>query len=384
MEIMSAKTAKLHLDPNEETVMITGVTGQDGSHMADLLLRTTTHNIVGGARRLAVDNHKNIQHLEGNPRFNIVNFDLSDTHAIDQILQEVRPSYFINLAAQTFVKASWDFPVQTWEVNTTGVLHILEAIRQYVPSCRFYNAGSSEEFGDVVYSPQDEKHPMRPRSPYAASKAGARQIVKVYRESYNLFAIQSWLFNHEGTRRGKEFVSRKITSNVVRIYQEIKAGLGSPIMPLELGNLSAKRDWSDAEDLVPAIWLMVNNSEPAEYVVSSGENHSIREFVEFAFEGVGIKGRWVGEGENEQFVTNIYEGVDTVLVRVNPAFYRPAEVADLLGDSSKIRRELNWRPQTDFQHLVAKMVHCDMAEAGLSEDFFNLHVKIGVKKSAKS
>ena len=186
---MSADIAKLKLDRSEKTVMITGVSGQDGSLMADLLLQTTTHNIIGGARRLAVHNHDNFSHLEGIPRFSLVNFDLTDIHSIDKLIRELRPDYFINLAAQTFVKSSWDFPVQTWETNTTGVLHILEAIRQHCPNCRFYNAGSSEEFGNVEYSPQDENHPMRPRSPYGASKVGARQLVKVYRESYNLFAI---------------------------------------------------------------------------------------------------------------------------------------------------------------------------------------------------
>lgn len=381
MQIMSADAAKLKLDRSEQTVFVTGVTGQDGSLMVDYLLQNTTHNIVGGARRLAVHNHQNINHVRGNSRFQLVNFDLTDTHSIDKLILEIRPDFFINLAAQTFVKSSWDFPVQTWECNTTGVLHILEALRHHQPACRFYNAGSSEEFGNVEYSPQDELHPLRPRSPYGASKAAARQIVKVYRESYNLFAIQSWLFNHEGPRRGKEFVTRKISFKVVDLYKALKSPTKDPIVPLELGNLDAMRDWSDAEDCVQAIWLMLNNGSPKEYVVSSGESHCIREFVELAFEGVGIKGKWVGCGVNEtyQYVSGPVppETIEGTLVRINPEFYRPAEVEHLCGNSSKIRSELGWKPQTDFAHLVAKMVAADMKAAGLGQDFFNIHVRVG-------
>lgn len=757
MEIMSAEIANLSLDKSKQTVFVSGVSGQDGSIMSDYLLKTTDYNIIGGARRLAVHNHENIKHLDGNPRFQLVNFDLTDTHSIDKLIRELCPDYFINLAAQTFVKSSWDFPVQTWETNTTGVLHILEAIRQYCPKCRFYNAGchdldtrvmtpnglkyytemkigdlvycintetrdlelkpikkifeydfngnlmefkngglrvtpnhtmlyktkrgkilskkaidfislsdvkyptnnpykgeflkenvdlsefipiqkkkgnhkygkhisfinsydlmyliglyigdgscrimnkikkvkclfgersrndfgqfashpenletefdaeykcpqcildipasdecfpkvvsvlkrngikwslhgtcditfhqwglnpyfsecghsastkriprwifnldssyqlkvlegirdsdgdkrniiyttsaqlqqdllelhircgimptfrqrpprmstlkdgriiegkfperlvhglkentgyqrgkwknipyvgkvwcfevennhnflverngkltfsgnSSEEFGDVLYVPQDEKHPLRPRSPYAASKAASRQLVKVYRESYDIFAIQSWLFNHEGPRRGKEFVTRKISSKVVETYKAIKNGF-SPIPPIELGRLDARRDWSDAEDCVRAIWLMLNNTSPEEYVVATGESHCIREFVELAFEGVGIKGEWRGEDINETFhyVSGLVpkETIEGTLVRVNPAFYRPAEVVHLRGNSMKIRTELNWSPHIDFPHLVAKMVKHDMDLQGLGTDFFNLHVKVG-------
>jgi len=369
MQIMSATDVKSKLNRSEPTVFVTGVSGQDGSLMVDYLLKTTTYNIVGGARRLAVHNHVNINHLKGNPRFTLVNFDLTDTHSIDKLILEIRPDFFINLAAQTFVKSSWDFPVQTWECNTTGVLHILEALRHHQPKCRFYNAGSSEEFGNVEYSPQDEKHPMRPRSPYGASKAAARQLVKVYRESYNLFAIQAWLFNHEGTRRGKEFVTRKISSKVVELYKAIQSRTKDPIIPLELGNLDALRDWSDAEDMVQAIWMMLNNTEPKEYVVSSGESHCIREFVELAFEEVGIKGKWVGNGMDEtyQYVSGPVpsDTIEGTLVRINPAFYRPAEVEHLCGNSSKIREELGWSPKTDFAHLVSKMVAHDMHLAGM-------------------
>lgn len=363
---MSSDIAKLHLDSSKKTVMITGVTGQDGSLMADLLLNITDYNIIGGARRLSVENHDNIKHLVGQKRFNLVNFDLTDTHSIDKLFLDVAPDFFINLAAQSFVKSSFDFPVQTSDTNTTGVIHILEAIRQHRPSCRFYNAGSSEEFGDVLYEPQDELHPPRSRSPYAASKASSRQWVKVYRDSYKLFAIQAWLFNHEGPRRGKEFVTRKITNKVVEIYNNIRDPK-KHVTPLELGNLDAKRDWSDAEDMVRAIWMMLTHDKPIEYVVCSGETHSVREFVEAAFAAVGISGSFTGpqDGVNEVFW---YSGGpkplpsnECNLVKINPAFYRPAEVDHLRGDSSKIRKELGWIPKTTFKQLVEKMVENDLA-----------------------
>ncbi len=241
---------------NKKVAFVTGVTGQDGSLMVDYLLKNTDYFVVGGARRLSIKNHENIRHLENNPRFKLVNFDLSDAHSISKIVEKLKPEYFINLAAQTFVGSSWDFPAQTWECNTTGVIHILEAIRQHKPSCRFYNAGSSEEYGNVAYTPQDENHPAKPRSPYGASKSAARQLVKVYRESYNLYAVQGLLFNHEGVRRGEEFVTRKITKGVARIKKAISEG--KSFEPIELGNVKARRDWSDAEDFVDGIWKMLN------------------------------------------------------------------------------------------------------------------------------
>jgi GDPmannose 4,6-dehydratase len=353
---------------NEKVVFVTGVTGQDGSHMVDYLLENTNYMIFGGARRLSIKNHENISHLNNNPRFKLVNFDLSDTHSINKIVEKLKPDYFINLAAQTFVGSSWDFPVQTWECNTTGVIHILEAIRQHRPSCRFYNAGSSEEYGNVAYTPQDENHPLRPRSPYGASKAAGRQLVKVYRESYKLFAIQGLLFNHEGTRRGEEFVTRKITKGVARIKKAILEG--KSFEPIELGNVKARRDWSDAEDFVEGIWKMLNQETPNEYVLSSNETHTIEEFVSYAFKAADIEGAWHGEAELAEFSITTkdaikYEPVASVLVKINPKFYRPAEVDLLLGDSTKARNELNWSPKTSFEQLVDKMVKNDLKQIGL-------------------
>jgi GDPmannose 4,6-dehydratase len=344
---------------DKKCAIVTGVTGQDGSHMVDYLLANTDIEVFGGVRRLSVNNHSNIKHIN-NERFHLINFDLTDSHTISRVIEVIKPAYFINLAAQSFVGSSWDFAQQTWETNTTAVLNILEAIRLYYPSCRFYQAGSSEEFGDVIYSPQDEKHPLRPRSPYGASKAAARQLVKVWRESYDIYAVQGWLFNHEGVRRGDEFVTRKITKKVAQISEMIM--YNRPFSPLELGNLDSIRDWSDAEDFIDGIWKMLHQEgDPKEYVLSSGETHTVREFVELAFKWAGIIGKWVkgDKPEDEKFISEN----DDVLVEVNPNFYRPAEVNVLQGDSTKARTELGWQPKTTFNELVRKMVWNDLGTA---------------------
>jgi GDPmannose 4,6-dehydratase len=249
-------------------------------------------------------------------------------------------------------------PVNHMETNAMSVLYQLEAIRKHCANCRYYNAGSSEEFGDVLHSPQSELHPIRPRSPYGVSKASARHMVKVWRDSYSLYAIQGWLFNHEGTRRGEEFVTRKITKNVARIKNEYVL---DDFQPLELGNVDAKRDWSDAEDFVEGIWLMLNQEEPKEYVLSSDETHSIREFVEEAFNFAGFaveECEWVGKGVDEKY---LHEG--KVLMQINPDFYRPAEVELLWGNSSKARIDLGWKPKSSFLDLVKKMVDHDLSHS---------------------
>jgi len=364
--ILNIETA-IDLLNKKKVSIVTGVTGQDGSLMAEYLLKHTDHVVFGGVRRLSVYNHQNIRHLKSN-RFHLINFDLTDSHSISRIIEKLQPDYFINFAAQSFVASSWDFARQTWQTNSTSVLDILEAIRLYKPSCRLYQAGSSEEFGNTEYSPQDEKHPLRPRSPYGASKAASRQLVKVYRESYNLYAIQGWLFNHEGPRRGEEFVTRKITKNIAKIFYQIKNGL--EITPLELGNIDAKRDWSDAEDFMDGVWRMLNQeiynkdySKPKEYVLSSGESHSIREFVEEAFGNIGINGEWKFLVNDKKPINEIYcseiNGKETVLVKINPSLYRPAEIEKLLGDSSLARRELGWQPKINFPKLVERMVSFD-------------------------
>jgi len=336
-------------------VIITGVTGQDGSFMADYLLKNTEHTIIAGVRRLSVKNHVNISHLRDHPRFRLIDLDVTDSVNTEQVIAKEQPDYFINFAANSFVGVSWTQPANHMFTNAMAVMYQLEAIRKHCPKCRYYNAGSSEEFGDVLHSPQSELHPLRPRSPYGVSKASARHMVKVWRESYNLFAIQGWLFNHEGTRRGEEFVTRKITKNVARIKNEYPSG---KFKPLELGNVDTKRDWSDAEDFVQGVWLMLNQEEPKEYVLASGETHTIREFVEEAFNFAGFARQeceWTGYGLNEKY---IHEG--QVLMQINPQFYRPAEVELLLGDSSLARRDLGWEPKTNFLSLVRKMVDRDL------------------------
>jgi GDPmannose 4,6-dehydratase len=354
-------------------VIITGVTGQDGSLMADYLLANTDNIIVGGVRRLSVKNHKNIEHLIGNPRFQLIDLDITDSENVSNVIEKEKPDYFINFAANSFVGNSWTMPVNHMNTNCMAVLYQLEAIRKFAPDCRYYNAGSSEEFGDVVTAPQSESHPLRPRSPYGVSKCAARHLVKVWRESYGLYAVQGWLFNHEGIKRGEEFVTRKITKAVARIKKAIVNEEAFDL--LELGNLDSLRDWSDSEDFVDGVWRMLNQEQYwgdainavvddsclhkniKEYVLSSNETHSIREFVELAFAAAGINGEWHGSGLNEE-----YREKDSgrVLMVINPKFYRPCEVELLLGDSSKARQELGWQPKTSFQQLVDKMVKADM------------------------
>jgi len=364
--ILNIDDASKLLD-GRKVVIITGVTGQDGSHMADYLLKHTNYIIFGGVRRLSVYNHDNIKHINSD-RFYLINFDLTDPHAISRAVEKLKPDYFINFAAQSFVASSWDFARQTWATNSTSVLDILEAIRLYKPSCRLYQAGSSEEFGNVAYSPQDENHPLKPRSPYGASKAASRQLIKVYRDSYKLYAIQGWLFNHEGTRRGEEFVTRKITKKVAQIFNAIKNQ--QPFTPLELGNIDAKRDWSDAEDFIDGVWRMLNqddynpnyNGIPKEYVFSSNETHTIREFVELAFGFCEIYGHWenrTGKPEDEKYYIML-QNKPVLAVQINPKFYRPAEVELLLGNSAKAREELSWKPYHSFGMLVDKMIKNDL------------------------
>ena len=336
-------------------IIITGITGQDGSNMVRYLLKNTHHTIYGTIRRLSVSNHENIEDLKNDPRFNIVLLDLSDSESIRNVVRNISPDYIINFAAQSYVGSSWDTPVQTFTTNTLSVMYFLESIREYCPKCRFYSAGSSEEFGDVAYSPQDINHPLRPRSPYGASKCAARHIVKVYRESYNLFAIHCILFNHEGIKRGKEFVTRKITSNIARIKKELEGG--KSVTPFKLGNINSIRDWSDSEDFVEAVWLMLNMEKPREYVLSSNETHTVREFIELSCKFAGLEFRW--EETDNELETKLLLN-DEVIMEISEEFYRPAEVDLLYGDSFETMEVLNWKPKVSFLDLVKKMVDNDI------------------------
>jgi GDPmannose 4,6-dehydratase len=344
-------------------IIITGVTGQDGSLMADFLLKNTEDTIIGGVRRLSVKNHDNINHLKPNPRFKLIDLDVTDHSNTNEVILKESPDYFINFAANSFVGNSWSMPVNHMETNAMAVLYQLNAISKYSPKCRYYNAGSSEEFGDVITCPQNEMHPLRPRSPYGASKASARHLVKVYRDSYDLYAVQGWLFNHEGIRRGEDFVTRKISKGVARITKEIENN--KKIKPISIGNIEAKRDWSDAEDFVEGIWLMLNNKlGPKDYVLSSGKSYSIRQFIEAAFSEANIPCFWSGSGLSEKLIlaNHISEENNTQsqeLLNINEKFYRPAEVDILMGDPSLAEKELNWTRKTDFRGLVNKMYKND-------------------------
>ena len=352
-------------------------------------------------RRSANPNFKNTHKFKNHPNFEFVIGDLTDQNSLDKIVESIEPDYFINFAANSFVGVSWDMPLHVMDTNASGVIRCLEAIRKFKKECKFYSAGSSEEWGDVDYSPQDIDHKIKPRSPYGASKAAARHIVKVYRESYGMYAVHGILFNHEGTKRGEEFVTRKITKNIARIKKEL-SNPDLTIVPMELGNLDAKRDWSDSEDFVRGVWLMLNQEDSErrdefnkafedlwenyknhgvalggsdiegiaresaiplikDYILSSGETHSIREFVEKAFSYAEITGEWRGEGLEEEFVTKVKRKKIT-LVKINPKFFRPAEVELLLGDCAPIKKELGWQPKISFDKLVQRMVKFDLNE----------------------
>jgi GDPmannose 4,6-dehydratase len=347
---------------NKKCIIVTGVTGQDGSHMIDYLLENAEDFILfGGVRRLSIYNHNNIKHID-NDRFFLINFDLTDSHTINSVFNKLKPSYFINFAAQSFVGSSWDFPEQTWNVNSTALIHILESIRLYCPTCKLYQAGSSEEFGNIEYSPQDEKHPLKPRSPYGASKVASRVLIKTWRESYNLFAIQGWLFNHEGIRRGEEFITRKITKTVAYIKYCIE--LNYNFDPLSVGNIYANRDWSDAKDFMDGVWKMLNNSEPKEYVLASGIIHSVKDCITTAFKYADIDGYWENSTSdviNEKFYIN-NNSKKILLVKIDPNLYRPAEVDSLLGNYELANKELNWYPKNNFENLIKEMVEYDYME----------------------
>lgn len=369
------------MNPNSgnKKVVVTGVLGQDGANMCEYLLENTDHQVFGVMRRSATPNYINIKSFRDNPRFKLVFADLGDEVSINNLVKDVLPDYFLNFAANSFVAASWDMPVQVFDVNALGVLRCLEAIKKFQPNCRFYSAGSSEEWGNVDYSPQDIKHPIKPRSPYGGSKAAARHIVKIYRESYNMYAVHGILFNHEGVRRSEEFVTRKITKGVARISKALSSG--SPYEPISLGNLDAKRDWSDSEDFMDGVWRIINQDHfdtnpstsdfcfkhPVDYVLASGEAHSVREFVEAAFKEAGVEGFWTGEGVDEKFFlcNHLQENIIGInpnpLVIINPKFYRPAEVELLIGDSTPARKELGWNPKISFHQLVKKMVNHDLS-----------------------
>jgi GDPmannose 4,6-dehydratase len=310
--------------------LITGITGQDGSYLAELLL-DKDYEVFGMTRRASTENVERIGHLVA--RITLIQGDLLDPHSLVSALRTSEPHEVYNLAAQSFVPTSWNQPVLTAEFTGVGVTRLLEAIRTVDPDIRFYQASSSEMFGKVREVPQTEKTPFHPRSPYGVAKAYGHYITVNYRESYGLYAVSGILFNHESPRRGLEFSTRKISDGVARI----KLGLAEKLV---LGNLDAERDWGFAGDYVEAMWQMLQQDEPDDFLIATGETHSVREFAELAFAHVGLD--W------ERYV------------KTDPQFLRPAEVDQLVGDASKARRQLGWEPKTSFRELVELMVDADL------------------------
>jgi len=312
-------------------VLITGINGMDGSHLADFLL-TKDYEVFGMERRTSYPNRLNTKHLEGKITF--INGDLSDQNSISRCIKECDPEEIYHLAAQSFVGESWNTPEQTGDVTGLGVLRVLEAIREYGKPIKFYQASTSEMFGRMVENPAKETTPFYPRSPYGVAKLYGHWITKNYRESYDMFNVSGILFNHESERRGIEFVTRKITDGVAKI----KLGLEEHLL---LGNLDSKRDWGYSPDYVESMWMMLQQDNPEDYVIATGKDHTIREFLDIAFNHVGISD-W------------------SKYVKQDERYMRPAEVAVLCGDSTKAREQLGWKPKTSFEQMVANMVDNDL------------------------
>ena len=337
--------------------LITGITGQDGSYLAEFLLEKG-YDVHGIIRRSSVDFRERIAHLEGKPAFHLHYADLGDSMSVMQVVGKVRPTEIYNLAAQSHVQVSFDSPEYTANIDAVGVLRILEAVKQcgLTDSCRIYQASTSELYGKVEEVPQNENTPFHPYSPYAVAKLYGYWIVKEYREAYNMFACSGILFNHESERRGETFVTRKITLAAARIAQGKQE-------KLYLGNLSSLRDWGYAKDYVECMWLILQHEKPEDFVIATGEQHSVREFATLAFRNVGIDLRWEGEGLDEKGI-DIATG--KVLVEVSPDFYRPTDVVNLWGDPTKARAELGWNPsKTSFEQLVKIMTDADMEKVAV-------------------
>jgi len=330
-----------------KTALITGITGQDGSYLAELLLEKG-YKVYGMVRRSSTENFERIEHIR--KRVSLCQGDLLDQLSLINLIQESRPDEVYNLAAQSFVPTSWTKPILTGEFTALGVTRVLEAIRCVNPEIKFYQASSSEMFGKVRETPQTEKTPFHPRSPYGVAKVYGHFITVNYRESYNMFACSGILFNHESPRRGLEFVTRKVTDSVARI----KLGMKDI---LEIGNLEAKRDWGFAGDYVKAMWLMLQQPTPEDYVVGTGETHSVRELVEKAFYIAGITIKWEGSGLDER-------GFDArtgrCLVVADKRYFRPAEVDLLVANPAKAREKLGWRHKVNFERLVEMMILSDL------------------------
>ena len=328
--------------------LITGVTGQDGSYLAELLLEKG-YEVYGIMRRKSVVDYGNVEHIKDKIHF--IYADMTDPVSLIAAMKISQADEVYNLAAQSFVATSWEQPLATADIDALGVTNMLEAIRTVKPEARFYQASTSEMFGLVQAIPQTETTPFYPRSPYGVAKLYGHWITKNYRESYDLYACSGILFNHESERRGKEFVTRKITDAVARI----KLGVQDH---LELGNMDSKRDWGHSKDYVKAMWLMLQQDHADDYVIATNETRTVREFVEVAFGHVGIEVEWSGEGVDE---IGKDKATGKTIVKVNPKFFRPAEVDILLGNPAKAEKELGWKREISFSQLVERMVKNDLA-----------------------
>jgi GDPmannose 4,6-dehydratase len=334
------------------TAIITGITGQDGSYLAELLLEKN-YNVIGLVRRSSNVNTSRISGILHHPNLSLIQADMGDSTSIMNIflpLRDVARIEIYNLAAQSHVHSSFSQPEYTADVNGTGVLRILEVIRQLglIDKARFYQASTSEMFGKVVETPQSETTPFYPRSPYGVAKLYGFWITKNYRESYGMFACNGILFNHESERRGEEFVTRKITKGIAKLYSD-------PTFTLEIGNMDAKRDWGHAQEYVYGMWLMLQQDVPDDFVLATGETHTVREFVELAFKSIGHSITWSGDEINEIGT----DETGRIVVRINPKFYRPAEVELLIGNPTKAKTVLGWTPKISFEELVSRMMVAD-------------------------
>lgn len=330
-----------------KTALITGITGQDGSYLAELLL-SKGYAVYGLVRRKSKLDFNNAEHLKD--RVTFLFGDMTDQASLLRALEISKPDEVYNLAAQSFVTTSWETPLSTADINAIGVTNLLEAIRLVRPATRFYQASTSEMFGKVQAVPQNESTPFYPRSPYGVSKLYGHWITKNYRESYGMFACSGILFNHESERRGAEFVTRKISIAVAKIA----AGKQDFV---SLGNLDASRDWGHSEDYVRAMWLMLQQKTADDFVIASGVTHPVRDFVRLAFETAGMELEFRGKGASE---VAVLRGTDRILVKVDPKFFRPAEVDLLIGDASHARKVLGWEPKVSYAELVRRMVQSDM------------------------
>ena len=342
-----------------KTALITGITGQDGSFLAEFLLEKG-YDVHGTIRRSSVDFRERIAHLEGKPHFHLHYADLGDSMSIIQVVNKVKPTEIYNLAAQSHVQVSFDSPEFTADVDATGVLRVLEAVRQcgLTDTCRIYQASTSELYGKVEEVPQNENTPFHPYSPYAVAKLYGYWIVKEYREAYNMFCCSGILFNHESERRGETFVTRKITLAAARIAQGKQE-------KLYLGNLSSLRDWGYAKDYVECMWLILQNDKPEDFVIATGVQHSVREFCYLAFKYAGIELEFKGEGLDEK---GYDKATGKVLVEVSKDFYRPTDVVNLWGDPTKAKAKLGWNPsKTSFEELVKIMVDHDMEKVAVEK-----------------